>query len=455
MRPLFLALLSSLLLVVPGFAKVWLVGGPNADFAQVQPAIDVAQDGDVILVRDGTYESFRLDKGVIVRGSPGFSIPNDAKPVEIMNITAGRKGGVAGMTFLAGWLSPARLNVHHCAGEVVLSEITVRATAAPDSWPPFGPFPDGNAVSILHCDNVAITELIVAQGTQPTTGSNAQPALSIDGSRVRIDGSSVLGSNGSDGIYNEISGVAGYGCDAIAATNGSLLIVATTRALGGDGGDSEYVGDGIPEPHGGDGGDGVLAVDAGSVILGSEGNTLAGGDGGEAGYAGPFGGYLGHGGAGGNGYRGGAALISRVTMSGGKGGIGSPDGSDGVPYSGTVTLDPRLPYLVTSADVNPGGTFAIDVAGSEPGIALLFLAGLGGFLPVYSAVGPPLCAVPGAWFFVFGIGHNDGVNPISLQVPLIDDPILFGLSINAQAAILTDAGGQILLSNSSTRVGRE
>jgi hypothetical protein len=38
---------------------------------------------------------------------------------------------------------------------------------------------------------------------------------------------------------------------------------------------------------------------------------------------------------------------------------------------------------------------------------------------------------------------------------LIDDPILYGLSINAQAAILSDAAGQILLGNCATRGGRE
>ena len=44
---------------------------------------------------------------------------------------------------------------------------------------------------------------------------------------------------------------------------------------------------------------------------------------------------------------------------------------------------------------------------------------------------------------------------ISIQVPLIHDPILEGLSINAQAAVLSDAAGQILLGNCATRVGRE
>src|SRR5262245_19768164 len=166
MRPPFLALLALTVLVVPGFAKVWKVGGPDADFSQIQPAIAAAQDGDVILVRFGTYDSFTLDKGVIVSGSPTFLIGKQSSPVEVKGIAAGKKGGVAGMNFEAGWIEPARLNVHDCSGEVLLVEIIVNPTAPPSSWSEFGPFPDGNAVRIAHCDNVAITGMAITRGLQ-------------------------------------------------------------------------------------------------------------------------------------------------------------------------------------------------------------------------------------------------------------------------------------------------
>src|SRR5262245_28897730 len=54
MRPM-IVLVAWCLGVVPALGKTWFVGGSGADFAQIQPAIDIAQDGDVILVRDGTY----------------------------------------------------------------------------------------------------------------------------------------------------------------------------------------------------------------------------------------------------------------------------------------------------------------------------------------------------------------------------------------------------------------
>lgn len=45
-------------------AKIWRVGGDGADFDQIQPAIDAARDGDVILVRPvHAYKSFVLEKG--------------------------------------------------------------------------------------------------------------------------------------------------------------------------------------------------------------------------------------------------------------------------------------------------------------------------------------------------------------------------------------------------------
>ena len=42
------------LLVSSAIAKTWYVGGSGADFSEIQPAIDAAQDGDLILVRPGT-----------------------------------------------------------------------------------------------------------------------------------------------------------------------------------------------------------------------------------------------------------------------------------------------------------------------------------------------------------------------------------------------------------------
>lgn len=53
----------------PQAGSVWTVDealGPGADFAELQPAVDAAADGDLVLVRSGTYAPFVLEFGKAV-----------------------------------------------------------------------------------------------------------------------------------------------------------------------------------------------------------------------------------------------------------------------------------------------------------------------------------------------------------------------------------------------------
>src|SRR5262245_15243003 len=61
--------------------------GPGGDFTDIQPAIDAALDGDVILVEPGTYTAFRLAKGVVIRSAaPGqrFDVQLDGAPAYVV-----------------------------------------------------------------------------------------------------------------------------------------------------------------------------------------------------------------------------------------------------------------------------------------------------------------------------------------------------------------------------------
>ncbi|MEW6747991.1 MAG: hypothetical protein AB1486_35195, partial [Planctomycetota bacterium] len=51
-------------------SRTWIVAlDGSGDFTQVQPAIDAASPGDIILVKPGTYDSFILNKALTVVGS--------------------------------------------------------------------------------------------------------------------------------------------------------------------------------------------------------------------------------------------------------------------------------------------------------------------------------------------------------------------------------------------------
>jgi hypothetical protein len=141
--------------------------------------------------------------------------------------------------------------------------------------------------------------------------------------------------------------------------------------------------------------------------------------------------------------------ISRVVALGGKPGYGR-DGQPGPDCEGCSRTD-SFPYLDMSPDVVPGGDLVITINSIEPGLVLLLLSGKGGFLKVFGFGGPSLSAVPGSWFFVLPAGHSTGQD-IVLSLLLPSDPVMRGVAINAQAAVLSSAN---YLSNATVRIVKE
>src|SRR5262245_21424144 len=151
-----------LALALPCSAKTWFVGGPDGDFTEIQPAIDAAQDGDVILVRPGTYQPFTLTKGVMVRSSEArFDITSATVRVESVPDRA--RAGIAGIALHAAPYG-GRLLVQGCAGEVVVEDLLLDSTIGAEG-----------GIEIESCDKVSLTSLDCTGG-----------ALEIVQSYVRI-----------------------------------------------------------------------------------------------------------------------------------------------------------------------------------------------------------------------------------------------------------------------------
>src|SRR5262245_20311539 len=82
-------------------AKTWFVGGAGADFNEISSAIQAASDGDLILVRPGTYGKFTLEKGLMIRASQEANFQVDGTII-VQNIPAGRRAGISGLLQYAG-----------------------------------------------------------------------------------------------------------------------------------------------------------------------------------------------------------------------------------------------------------------------------------------------------------------------------------------------------------------
>jgi hypothetical protein len=390
----------------------------GGDYTEIQPAIDAAQEGDVILVRSGSYLAFILDKGVIVRGFSGnFKVDDVSSSIVVQSVGALAKAGISGMTVVGGWNSSTKLLVRDCPGEVILESIYINAPSSKNSY-----------LGISNCANVSVTTFGEASGT-------GIPLIAgITTSSVRMTDVQIEGSNAFFDPTHPHNG--GVGLSAAS----SFVVLAHPRIFGGAGS-----GAGSCIVPAGDGGNAVNASDSTLIIVGSEGDVIRGGVGGDSDAC-----YVGGDGGDGLAISSGSALVSRVRLEAGPGGDGIPKGKDGQAYTGNVVRDDRLPFLLASSGASPGKILGVTIDSVVSGALILLAAGQGGFETI-AAIGPPLSALPGQWFFVLPAGAIQAGLPLTLSLPIPDDPVVQGLSVNLQAVILSSPS-DLFLTNAVTRV---
>jgi hypothetical protein len=277
----------------PLYAAIIRVG-PGGDFSDIQPAIDAAVDGDVILVEPGTYNRFRLAKGVVIRSAaPGRRFDVQAvyaEPSVVLEHTApSQKAAISGKSVLVavtsvGW--DAFVWLRNCQGELILDNVAVVVDLADG-------YAHNRRLLVESCTNVAIVDLQATTRSNPYifSGYHELPTAEISSSQVRISNSEL---HGTTGYYNGPIGV---------LVKNSLLVLSSTNVFGGNAEDCTE----LP----GDGGDGIVAVNSHVVIIGDASHRVEGGDGSDArcyGFAG---------GDGGAGFRGESATVSFVGLKAG------------------------------------------------------------------------------------------------------------------------------------------
>jgi hypothetical protein len=155
-RRLLAALLVTLIPVAAAQADVIVVDGAGGgDFLEIQPAIDAALDGDVILIRPGDYPAFgsvelQIDsKGLsLVADGPLGSVALDVGII-VRGLGSDQRVLLDSLSVKSeGWTVPAILDMSDCQGAVRIEDCTFTGK--------YGSFLGIDAASIRDCQDVVI-----------------------------------------------------------------------------------------------------------------------------------------------------------------------------------------------------------------------------------------------------------------------------------------------------------
>ena len=201
--------------------RVWVVSPVNSsgvNFTDIQPSIDAASDGDIILVHPGTYSPFRIDgKSLAVHadGSGVVVAPAEAS-IQIANIGAAQQVVVRGFSQLAG----PGLSIDNCVGPVLVEECVFIAKEAQGT--------SHSGASIANSLRVTLAHSLLL-GTTPfaTSPPVAGAGLSAVASGVTLHGCVLGGGNGASLAIAFATGGPG------AALDGSGVVADNTWIVGG------------------------------------------------------------------------------------------------------------------------------------------------------------------------------------------------------------------------------
>jgi hypothetical protein len=248
MRALVPSLLALALLAGSPSAqgKVWVVGPVNADFPQIQPAIDAASDGDVILIRswsvpyataaiDGKSLSLIADTDAEVRLGGGLTTGTGLR---VRNLGPGQSFFARG---LAMWGRPA-LELDSDQGDVLFEDCQINGLywSYENLAMPSVVLEPADGAWIRDCASVAFSRCSFTGGWQfllfgpPPSPLEGGRGIEAVNSGVHLYESEVAAGSGShfDSQFTFVPGDGGNGINL----EGSLLFSGGSSIRGGHGG---------------------------------------------------------------------------------------------------------------------------------------------------------------------------------------------------------------------------
>lgn len=212
--------------------------GPGVDFATITAAVAFAQPGDVLIVRDGTYAGFVLDKRLIVVGTGNVLTTSG---IEVRNIPAGPRAAIV-------HVQTPSVVVDVCTGPVLLQELgapaTGRITNSSDvriarTWFSSTTQDSVDALQILNSRVEFVDGNVRGHNGRPSNaqfqyGHQAGAGVVLASARFVAAIADVRGGNGTDEqIANRICGAGGYGI--FTDNTSTAIVLGPSTVAGGNG----------------------------------------------------------------------------------------------------------------------------------------------------------------------------------------------------------------------------
>ncbi|MBK7644463.1 MAG: hypothetical protein IPJ19_15705 [Planctomycetes bacterium] len=387
---------------LPAFAAghVLTVGGSNPDFTDIQPAIQAAALGDVVLVRPGSYSGFLMSgKSVSVIADPPGSVTINGTVLVQFEDASQPAVVLSGLHIIAQLGIPLS-----CAAVgAPIRCVEIEGTAVGLGLP---------GANIYNCSDVAMTRCIFRGGTNPNPQYAGGDGLDVgSNSRLALSDCSLHAGAGAIGAYlgtTPLPPVAGP--HGVHVWNGATLFASGTQFRGGAGGDgaAAQCSAGLAAQDGAAGGAGVFVTPTSHATLLDCG--IAGGTGGAGG-----------------------------TPDATCGAPGGMHAAAGVAIDGTVQLPAGLARSLECASVlRESNTLSLEVRGTPGDLVLLAQSPYGGWSDP-AGLGPLLVGQP-ARRTALGTIPASGV--LHADLPISE----LGAGVDARTlelqAICRDAGGQ-------------
>lgn len=223
-----------------------LVVSPAGPYTEIASAVAVATDGDVLLVKTGTYGAFTVnDKSLTIVADVGAT-PVVTGDIQVSNLAATREFLMSGITRDGSTFAFLGLALGNNLGTIRIQDCVLR-----------GPFTNAlstcssaarDGVNINRCDDVAFTHCEISGATAPPGWNGTADGMVVTRSRVTLNDCLVLGSYGGSA---DCSGSAGTGNGAaggvgLSISSSSSVWLSGTICRGGDGGAGAFA----PSTHG-------------------------------------------------------------------------------------------------------------------------------------------------------------------------------------------------------------